>query len=346
MENRKKPAVATVEGLCLGGGFELALTCHACIAAPRTQLRLSDLRLGVLSGSVGTKHPPRLIGLSKSVEMMMTSKPIMLEEGKNLGVIDVVVPSIELLKVDRQWALDIIESRKPWVCYLHRTEKIGFISEAHEVLKLARQPVKQTTQNMPQHLACLDVIKEGIIHGGYKGIIKEAKVFQDLILSDTSRGLIHVFFAQRATSKSAHFLANLRVDIYRIDALITRFGLPIGPFQLQDLAGYKVVVVEGKEYRSAFFDRVFTSKLLDLLIKSGQNGKNNGKGYYIYKKGENPKPYPTVLLIIEKSRRLTNIMPGGKPISIIDQEIVEMILFPIVNEACCVLDDGIRASHT
>ncbi|KAM3321042.1 peroxisomal fatty acid beta-oxidation multifunctional protein AIM1 [Capsicum chacoense] len=550
MEDGKKPAVAAVEGLCLGGGFELALACHARIAAPRTQLGLPELSLGVLPGSGGTQRLPRLVGLSKSVEMMMTSKPIMSEEGEKLGVIDAVVPSTELLKVARQWALDIAERRKPWVRSLHRTEKIGSISEAHEVLKLARQQVKQTARNMPQHLACLDVIEEGIIHGGYKGIIKEAKVFQDLVLSDTSRGLVHVFFAQRATSKvpnvtdiglkprpikkvaiiggglmgsgiatslvlsnifvivkeinheylqkglktveanirglvarkklqqdkankafsmlkgaldysefkdvdmvieavieniplkqqifadlekvcpphcilasntstidlniigqktrsqdriigahffspahvmplleivrttktsaqtildlmavgktikkvpvvvgnctgfavnrtffpyaqSAHFLANLGVDVYRIDALITSFGLPIGPFLLQDLAGYGVAVAVGKEYLSAFSDRVFTSPLLDLLIKSGRNGKNNGKGYYIYRKGEKPKPDPTVLPIIEESRRLTNIMPGGKPISITDQEIVEMILFPVVNEACRVLDDGI-----
>ncbi|PHU08101.1 Glyoxysomal fatty acid beta-oxidation multifunctional protein MFP-a [Capsicum chinense] len=550
MEDGKKPAVAAVEGLCLGGGFELALACHARIAAPRTQLGLPELSLGVLPGSGGTQRLPRLVGLSKSVEMMMTSKPIMSEEGEKLGVIDAVVPSTELLKVARQWALDIAERRKPWVRSLHRTEKIGSISEAHEVLKLARQQVKQTARNMPQHLACLDVIEEGIIHGGYKGIIKEAKVFQDLVLSDTSRGLVHVFFAQRATSKvpnvtdiglkprpikkvaiiggglmgsgiatslvlsnifvivkeinheylqkglktveanirglvarkklqqdkankafsmlkgaldysefkdvdmvieavieniplkqqifadlekvcpphcilasntstidlniigqktrsqdriigahffspahvmplleivrttktsaqtildlmavgktikkvpvvvgnctgfavnrtffpyaqSAHFLVNLGVDVYRIDAQITSFGLPIGPFQLQDLAGYGVAVAVGKEYLSAFSDRVFTSPLLDLLIKSGRNGKNNGKGYYIYRKGEKPKPDPTVLPIIEESRRLTNIMPGGKPISITDQEIVEMILFPVVNEACRVLDDGI-----
>lgn len=516
MEDGKKPAVAAVEGLCLGGGFELALACHARIAAPRTQLGLPELSLGVLPGSGGTQRLPRLVGLSKSVEMMMTSKPIMSEEGEKLGVIDAVVPSTELVKVARQWALDIAERRKPWVRSLHRTEKIGSISEAHEVLKLARQQVKQTARNMPQHLACLDVIEEGIIHGGYKGIIKEAKVFQDLVLSDTSRGLVHVFFAQRATSKvpnvtdvglkprpikkvaiiggglmgsgiatslvlsnifvivkeinheylqkglktveanirglvarkklqqdkankafsmlkgaldysefkdvdmvieavieniplkqqifadlekacpphcilasntstidlniigqktrsqdriigahffspahvmplleivrttktsaqtildlvavgktikkvpvvvgnctgfavnrtffpyaqSAHFLANLGVDVYRIDAQITSFGLPIGPFQLQDLAGYGVAVAVGKEFLSAFSDRVFTSPLLDLLIKSGRNGKNNGKGYYIYRKGEKPKPDPTVLPIIEESRRLTNI---------------------------------------
>ncbi|MCD7467164.1 Altered inheritance of mitochondria protein 1 [Datura stramonium] len=555
MEDGKKPAVAAVEGLCLGGGLELALGCHARIAAPRTQLGLPELSLGVLPGSGGTQRLPRLIGLSKAIEMMMTSKPIMSEEGEKLGLIDAVVPSTELLKVARQWALDIAERRKPWMRSLHRTDKIGSLSDALEVLKLARQQVKQTARNMPQHLACLDVIEEGIVHGGYNGVLKEAKVFEDLVLSDTSKGLVHVFFAQRATSKvpnvtdiglkprpvkkvaiiggglmgsgiatslvlsnifvivkeinpeylqkgikaveaniqglvarkklqqdkankafsmvkgvldysefkdvdmvieavienvplkqqiftdiekvcpphcilasntstidlnvigqktrsqdrvigahffspahvmplleivrtdktsaqaildlmavgkaikkvpvvvgnctgfavnraffpygqSAHILVNLGVDVYRIDAQITSFGLPIGPFQLQDLAGYGVYVATGKEFISAFPDRTFKSPLLDLLIKSGRNGKNNGKGYYIYKKGEKAKPDPSVLPLIEESRRLTNIMPGGKPISVTDQEIVEMILFPVVNEACRVLDDGIvvRAS--
>ncbi|XP_060209805.1 peroxisomal fatty acid beta-oxidation multifunctional protein AIM1-like isoform X2 [Lycium barbarum] len=555
MEDGKKPAVAAVEGLCLGGGLELALGCHARIAAPRTQLGLPELSLGVIPGAGGTQRLPRLIGLSKAIEMMMTSKPIMSEEGEKLGLIDAIVPSTELLKVARQWALDIAERRKPWMRPLHRTDKIGSISEAREVLKLARQQVKQTARNMPQHLACLDVIEEGIVHGGHNGVVKETKAFEDLVLSDTARGLVHVFFSQRATSKvpnvtdiglkprpvkkvaiiggglmgsgiatslvlsnisviikeinpeylqkgikaveanirglvaskklqqdkankafsmvkgvldysefkdvdmvieavienvplkqqiftdiekvcpphcilatntstidlniigektrsqdrviGAHFfspahvmplleivrtektsaqaildlmavgktikkvpvvvgnctgfavnrtffpyaqsadiLANLGVDIYRIDSQITSFGLPIGPFQLQDLAGYGVALASGKGYTSVFPDRTFKSPLLDLLIKSGRNGKNNGKGYYIYKKGDKPKPDPSVLPIVEESRRLTNIMPGGKPISVTDQEIVEMILFPVVNEACRVLDEGIvvRAS--
>lgn len=89
-----------------------------------------------------------------------------------LGLIDAIVPSAELLKVSRRWALDIAERRKPWMRSLHKTDKIGSLSEAHEVLKLARKQVKQTARNMPQHLACLDVIEEGIVHGGYNGILK------------------------------------------------------------------------------------------------------------------------------------------------------------------------------
>ncbi|KAG7988925.1 hypothetical protein I3843_03G212500 [Carya illinoinensis] len=142
-------------------------------------------------------------------------------------------------------------------------------------------------------------------------------------------------------TQGAHVLVNLGVDVFRIDRVISSFGLPMGPFQLQDLAGYGVALAVAKEFANAFPDRTVTSPLVELLVKSGRNGKNNGKGYYIYEKGSKPKPDPSVLPVIEESRRLTNIMPGGKPISVTNKEIVEMILFPVVNEACRVLDEGV-----
>ena len=128
--------------------------------------------------------------------------------------------------------------------------------------------------------------------------------------------------------------------------MISDFGLPIGPFQLQDLAGYGVALAVAKEFQAAFPDRTFQSSLVELLVKDGRNGKNNGKGYYIYEKGSKPKHDFSVLPIIEESRRLSKIMPGGKPISVSDQEILGMIFFPVVNEACRVLDEGVvvRAS--
>ncbi|KAL4303105.1 hypothetical protein GQ457_10G016830 [Hibiscus cannabinus] len=201
VEDCKKPVVAAVAGLALGGGLEFAMGCHARIAAPRAQLGLPELSLGVIPGFGGTQRLPRLVGLSKAIEMMLSSKPIMSEEGKKLGLIDALVPSEDLLKVSRAWALDIAERRKPWLRSLHRTDKIGSLSEAREVLKVARQQAKKSAPNLPQHQICLDVIEEGIVHGGYSGVLKEAKVFKEIVLSDTARGLVHVFLSQRATSK-------------------------------------------------------------------------------------------------------------------------------------------------
>ncbi|CAK9172767.1 unnamed protein product [Ilex paraguariensis] len=187
IEDAKKPSVAAIEGLALGGGLELAMCCHARIAAPKTQLSLPELSLGIIPGFGGTTA--------------VLSKPIIAEEGRKLGLIDAVVPSEELLKVARKWALDILERRKPWIRSLHRTDKLGSLSEACDVLKMARQQAKQTAPIMPQRQACLDVIEEGIVHGGYSGVLKEAKVSKQLVLSDVSKGLVHVFFAQRTTSK-------------------------------------------------------------------------------------------------------------------------------------------------
>lgn len=80
--------------------------------------------------------------------------------------------SQELLKVSRKWALDIVEKRKPWIRSLHRTDKLGSLPEALEILKVSRLQARKTVPHLPQHLACLDAIEEGIVRGGYSGLIK------------------------------------------------------------------------------------------------------------------------------------------------------------------------------
>ncbi|KAL9154311.1 hypothetical protein ABFS82_10G106000 [Erythranthe guttata] len=201
IEDAKKPVVAALEGPVLGGALELAMSCHARIAATKTQLCLPELILGVIPGSGGTTRLPRLIGLPKALEMLLLSRSITSEEGNKLGLVDAVVPSEELLKVSRQWALDITVRRKPWIRSLHRTDKLGSLFEAFTVIKKAKQQVKLTAKNMPQHQACLDVIEEGVIYGGYHGILKELKVFRELVFQETSKGLVHSFLSQRATTK-------------------------------------------------------------------------------------------------------------------------------------------------
>ncbi|KAF8045385.1 hypothetical protein N665_5041s0003 [Sinapis alba] len=201
MEDSRKPLVAAVEGLALGGGLELAMACHARVAAPKAQLGLPELTLGVIPGFGGTQRLPRLVGLEKGTDMILLSKSISSEEGQKLGLIDALVPPVDLLTTSRKWALDIADGRKPFLRSLHRTDKIGSLSEARAILMNARQLAKRISPNTPQHHACIEVIEDGIIHGGYSGVLKEAEVFKQLVLSDTAKALVHVFFAQRATSK-------------------------------------------------------------------------------------------------------------------------------------------------
>src|SRR4051812_7482825 len=83
-----KPLVAAIGGFALGGGLELALACHYRIAAPKAQLGLPEVKLGILPGSGGTQRLPRAIPMAEAVRLMTTGDFISSEKAKELGLVD------------------------------------------------------------------------------------------------------------------------------------------------------------------------------------------------------------------------------------------------------------------
>ncbi|MQI27754.1 enoyl-CoA hydratase, partial [Escherichia coli] len=81
----RKPLVAAVEGLALGGGLEIALACHARISTSAAKLGLPELQYGIIPGLGGTQRLPRLVGLSKALDMILMSKRIDGEEALTAG---------------------------------------------------------------------------------------------------------------------------------------------------------------------------------------------------------------------------------------------------------------------
>ncbi|KAJ6794134.1 peroxisomal fatty acid beta-oxidation multifunctional protein MFP2-like isoform X2 [Iris pallida] len=201
IEGARKPSVAAVDGLALGGGLEIAMACNSRISTSTTQLGLPELQLGIIPGLGGTQRLPRLVGLSKGLEMMLTSKPIKGDEAHALGLVDAIVSSKDLIPTARRWALDIVECRRPWIKSLYKTDKIEALGEAREVLKFARAQAQKQAPHLQHPLVCIDVVEEGIVSGPRAGLWKEANSSYELQFSETSKALIHVFFSQRATSK-------------------------------------------------------------------------------------------------------------------------------------------------
>ncbi|KAH7445114.1 hypothetical protein KP509_02G107300 [Ceratopteris richardii] len=550
VEGSRKPSVAAIQGLALGGGLELAMCCHARLAAPKAQLGLPELQLGVIPGGGGTQRLPRLIGLPKAIEMMLTSKPISSEEARELGLVDAIVPAKDLISTARRWALEITNSQKPKIVSLHKTDKLEALGEAREILRFARQQTMKRAPNLFHPLKCLDAVEVGIVSGGLAGLYKESEVFRECMTSDNAKALVHVFFAQRATGRikgitdlglkprplkkvgiiggglmgsgiatacilngiqvfikeinsdflqagidrvkanlmsrvkkgnmseekfnrtlallrgtldyndfkdvdivveavieklplkqqifsdlekvcpsrcvlasntstidlnlvsekinaksrvaGAHFfspahimplfeiirtsttepqvlvdlldfgkrikkvpvvvgncpgfavnrtffpytqasllLADLGLDVYRIDRIIAGFGMPMGPFRLADLVGFEVGVASGMTYIEAYPDRVYKSKLFPLLMEEKRLGEKTRKGFYIYDERRKAKPDPELRKYLDKSRSLAGVMPNSKPIQLSDEQVVEFIFFPVVNEACRVLEERV-----
>lgn len=97
IENFPKPVIAAINGYALGGGCELAMSCHLRIAAREAKMGLPEVRLGIIPGWGGTQRLPRLIGKAKALELMLTGDQISAEEALRLGLVNGVVPRAELL---------------------------------------------------------------------------------------------------------------------------------------------------------------------------------------------------------------------------------------------------------
>uniref|UniRef100_UPI00257D6D51 enoyl-CoA hydratase-related protein n=1 Tax=Aeromonas sp. TaxID=647 RepID=UPI00257D6D51 len=94
------PVIAAIHGPCLGGGLELALACHGRVVTDhgKTVLGLPEVQLGLLPGSGGTQRLPRLIGVAKALDLMLTGKQVRAKQAKKLGLVDDVVPLSILLE--------------------------------------------------------------------------------------------------------------------------------------------------------------------------------------------------------------------------------------------------------
>lgn len=550
VEAARKPSVAAIDGLALGGGLEVAMACHARISTSNAQLGLPELQLGIIPGFGGTQRLPRLVGLSKALEMMLMSKPVKGMEGQSLGLVDAVVPADQLLNTARRWALDILERKKPWVASLYNTSKIEPLGEAREILKFARTQARKQAPNLKHPIMCIDAVEEGIAAGPRAGLWKEADVFDELLRSDTSRSLVHIFFSQRGTSKvpgvtdrglkprqikkvaiiggglmgsgiatalilsnypvvlkevndkflqagidrvkanlqsrvkkgkmteekfkktlsllkgvldygsfkdvdmvieavienvslkqqifsdlekfcpphcilgsntstidlnligektraqdrilgvhffsPAHIMPLLEIvrtnrtsaqvivdvldvgkkikktpvvvgnctgfavnrmffpysqaamllvehgtDLYKIDRAITKFGMPMGPFRLADLVGFGVAIATAMQFIENFPERTYRSMIIPLMQEDKRAGEATRKGFYLYDAKRKASPDPEIKKYLEKAREMSGVIVDPKLSMLSEKDIVEMIFFPVVNEACRVLAEGI-----
>ncbi len=98
IEQMDKPVIAAINGHCLGGGLELALTCHIRIAAERARFGLPEINLGIIPGFGGTQRLPRLVGPSRGIEMILTGDMISAQEARLIGLVSRVTPDQDLIR--------------------------------------------------------------------------------------------------------------------------------------------------------------------------------------------------------------------------------------------------------
>ena len=108
VENFPRPVIAAINGLALGGGFELALACDLRVASETARFGFPETGLGIIPGAGGTQRLPRLIGLARAKHLILTGEVIDAREAEHLGLLSRVVPQAEVMTAARQLAEPIL----------------------------------------------------------------------------------------------------------------------------------------------------------------------------------------------------------------------------------------------
>lgn len=195
LERLEMPTIALIDGFCLGGGLELALACKYRIAenSPKTRLGLPEVKLGIHPGWGGTVRLPRLIGPLQAMDVILSGRNLLPKAAKKMGIIHEAVPRRLLEKAARDYALTPPRQKEsfPWRQALN-----------YKLIRpvLGRLFTSQVSKKAnPKHYPSpFKVIENWVAHGVEtpQAMDAEADSIGKLLVSDTSRNLVRVFFLQ------------------------------------------------------------------------------------------------------------------------------------------------------
>src|SRR5882762_10023639 len=197
IESSPKPVVAAINGLALGGGLELAMACHYRVAAAAAQLGQPEVKLGILPGAGGTQRLPRLVGVERALNMIVSGNPASARELAKTELLDSTAEG-DVLPAALAFAERVIAEKMP--LKKARDMTIDF-PNAEAFLDFARGAVAPLARNYPAPLKCIDAVEAAVLKPFDEGMKVEGALFVELLNTPESKALRHAFFAMRAAAK-------------------------------------------------------------------------------------------------------------------------------------------------
>ena len=184
--------VAAINGPALGGGLEIALACDTRIAAdaPNVRVGLTETRLGLIPAAGGTQRLPRLIGLPRALDMILTARQLAPKRALRAGVIDEVVHPAVLLRAAIDHATrDTKRKPKGGATVVERAATHFAPARAIALRQARSRTFAETKGRYPAQLAAIDAVAIGLAKGIDAGLDAEARAFGELAIGETGRSL-------------------------------------------------------------------------------------------------------------------------------------------------------------
>src|SRR5437762_2811123 len=203
-----KPWAAAINGLALGGGFELTLSCHYRVAAenPKTRLGLPEIKVGLFPGAGGTQRVPRIVQPVDAMQLLLKGEAINLAKAKALNLIHAIVPAADMIKAAKDWIKGGGKAIAPW-------DEKGFKLPGGPVFsKMGMQMFpagnaiyrRETYDNYPAARAIMSCVYEGLQLPIDAGLRVESRYFTQILRSKEAAAMIRsLFLSMQELNKGA-----------------------------------------------------------------------------------------------------------------------------------------------
>jgi 3-hydroxyacyl-CoA dehydrogenase / enoyl-CoA hydratase / 3-hydroxybutyryl-CoA epimerase len=282
------PFVAAIRGSCLGGGLEVALACHARVAADdeRTKFGFPEVQLGLFPGGGGTQRLPRLVDLQLALDMILTAKNLGPRRALDEGLVDEVVHPSIVVEAAAQRARALAAARRstngkksegngkrtsstslgdivsdPMKVVAHTPARAIIFNRARDMVQ------KETGGHYPAPFAAIDCVEIGLRDGFEAGVAAEIERFADLVQTQVSKNLREIFFMKQAADKDSVVSKRTKpADVQRVGVLGAGL-MGAGIAQVLAYNGYDVRMKD-KDAAGLGWGLRYTKELFDKAVKT------------------------------------------------------------------------------
>ncbi len=245
VEHAGKPIVAALHGTTLGGGLELAMACHYRIAMPSAKMGLPEIKLGIIPGAGGTQRLPRLIGLDKAMDMIVSGLPVGAATARELGIVDAIAAG-DIRTEAVAFADKLVEEARPLRKVRDEDAKLQGADVA-AAIKATREKHGRKMAGFEAFEKAMEAVGNAARLPFDEGMKAERDIFTALLSGTQSQAQRYVFGATRAVAKIADIPADTPTRPIRKVGMIGA-GTMGGGIAMNFLtAGIPVVMVEAKQ---------------------------------------------------------------------------------------------------
>ncbi|XP_069839379.1 peroxisomal bifunctional enzyme [Dendropsophus ebraccatus] len=201
IEASRKPVVAAIEGIALGGGFELALACHYRVANAQSRVGLPEVLIGILPAAGGTQRLPRLIGVPAALDVIVQGRHVPATEALQLGILDDVVQG-NVVNAAIQLARNVIG--RDLAKRRLSTNHVPSNPHMDSFFDTAVDRVKKQYRGARAPIACIEAIRASVQKPYHSGLEKEKQLFASLWASGQPQAQQYAFFSERSVGKWTH----------------------------------------------------------------------------------------------------------------------------------------------